>query len=154
MPVLRKQILIHGTAVSIQGYGVLILGPSGSGKSDIALRLMDRGAILISDDSVFLDPDPAAPTLHAPTTIIGKIEVRGVGICDVPNQPQAPLSLCILLDGEPIRYPDPWPMHEMGGIDIPALTLRAFEVSTPIKIEYAIQKIISNAEKSQYHAQQ
>ena len=77
--------MLHGTAISIGGHGVLIMGESGSGKSDLALRLIDRGAILISDDVVFLETRDNAPILTVAPNIVGKIEVRGVGIFDVSH---------------------------------------------------------------------
>jgi serine kinase of HPr protein (carbohydrate metabolism regulator) len=75
-----KPSTIHATCVAIGGQGVLIMGPSGIGKSDLALRLIDRGATLVSDDYTEIELVEGALTGRPPATIAGKIEVRGVGI--------------------------------------------------------------------------
>ena len=72
--------ILHATAVAIDGQGVLIRGASGSGKSSLALELMARGAILVSDDRTVLSPHPDGVELSAPPAIAGKIEARGIGL--------------------------------------------------------------------------
>ncbi|WP_040850329.1 HPr kinase/phosphorylase, partial [Nitrospirillum viridazoti] len=75
-------IRVHATCVSVGGAGVLLRGASGSGKSDLALRLVDAGALLVADDQVALAADPTATllTATAPERLAGLIEVRGLGI--------------------------------------------------------------------------
>ena len=73
---------LHVSAVAIDGRAVLIGGRSGTGKSDLALRLIDRGAVLISDDYTFVHRVQGQALASAPATIAGKIEVRGVGIVE------------------------------------------------------------------------
>ena len=75
---------VHGTAVSIDGKGLLILGQSGSGKSQLALALITHGAKLISDDQVILINTESEIILSAPKSISGKIEARFVGILKIP----------------------------------------------------------------------
>lgn len=90
---------VHATAVAIDGLGVLIDGASGAGKSTLALQLIALGATLISDDLVLIKPGPEDwPILHHPGPYPGVIEARGVGLVNVPHQPQAPLSLIVDLD--------------------------------------------------------
>lgn len=97
--------LLHATAVSINGYGVLLLGPSAAGKSDLALRLIDRGAMLISDDAVPVVIGASGPELHSARNIEGRLEVRGIGIVSVPHVACAPLRLVIELAESVERSP-------------------------------------------------
>ena len=97
---------VHGTCVAIDGRGVLLLGASGSGKSDLALRLIDRGAVLVSDDQTELSTAHDLLFASAPATIAGLIEVRGIGIVTLPFVAQAPVALAVRL-GEPVeRMPE------------------------------------------------
>ena len=77
---LRAGGLVHASAVAIGRSGVLIIGPSGSGKSSLSLELMALGAVLVSDDQVHLDVNPDCVRLSPPPSIAGQIEARGVGI--------------------------------------------------------------------------
>src|SRR3954453_4538767 len=87
---------IYGTCVALSGLGVLLRGPSGSGKSDLALRLIDAGALLVADDQVLVEPGPGdAPVARAPADLKGFIEVRGIGILPVPVAETAPLALVV-----------------------------------------------------------
>lgn len=75
---------IHATCVQIEGRGVLLIGPSGSGKSDLALRLMDQGAALVADDQVFLSAEEGRLIARTPEAIAGQIEARSLGLLTVP----------------------------------------------------------------------
>lgn len=127
---------VHGTAVVIGGRGVLIVGPSGSGKSDLALRLIDRGAVLVADDQVELAARHGKLWACALATIHGKLEVRGLGILDVEAD-SAAIALVIELDDQPPRIPDE--RHRLlEGIQIPLVALSPFDASAPIKVELAL----------------
>lgn len=128
----------HATAVDIAGNGVLICGPSGSGKSDLALRLIDRGASFISDDQVELVLRRRGIFASAPTAIRGLIEIRGLGITSMPIAGGCFVRLIVELVA-PQEVPRlPKPEHQiLLGEKIPVIRLNAFEVSTPIKIELA-----------------
>lgn len=93
----NPQINLHASAVSVANKGLLILGTSGSGKSELALAMLTHGAKLISDDQVLLTNSPNGITLSAPRSIIGKIEARFIGILNVPST-TTQLSLVIDLD--------------------------------------------------------
>jgi serine kinase of HPr protein (carbohydrate metabolism regulator) len=136
--------MVHATAIAIDGRGVLLIGASGSGKSDLALRLIDRGATLISDDIVMVDVTTALPTLHAAPNIQSKIEVRGVGIFAVPSVDGIALRLIVDLDAMPERLPSE-PIYPLFGFDIPRIDLVAFEASAPLKIEYALRSRVDAA---------
>ena len=95
--------LTHATGILFEGKGVLIMGPSGSGKSDLALRLMAQGAELIGDDYVEVSRQKDGRLIMTvPATIAGKMEVRNVGILEVAFRPTAEidLALCLVTDDE------------------------------------------------------
>jgi HPr kinase/phosphorylase len=128
-------IVLHATCVSLDGKGVLLLGEPGSGKSDLALRLIDGGAMLVADDQVLVRL--AEGRLHAspPRTLEGLLEARGVGIIKLPNAPEAPLGLAVRLvaRGKVERLPEP-DFFDCLGIRLPLLSLHAFDDSTGAKI--------------------
>ena len=132
---------LHASCVSIGGRGVLIEGRSGSGKSDLALRLIDRGALLVSDDQVIVRRDGAQALATPPETIAGKLEVRGVGIVTLPIERDVPVSLLVtLVDGGVERMPD-GNTRNVAGIDLPRLSIRPFEASAAAKIVVALDHL-------------
>ncbi len=131
--------IIHATCVATDAGGVLLLGPSGSGKSDLALRLIDRGAKLISDDQVAVRCEDGKLFASATGAMFGKLEVRGVGICDVPAQRETLVMLIVRLGDEGERLPDT-PTETLEGIPLPLLTLAPHRASAPIKIELALSQ--------------
>ena len=84
---------LHASAVALDGRAVLISGPSGSGKSDLALRLLDRGFTLVSDDRTIVRKVGSKLVASAPDTIKGKLEIRGVGIVDMDTVTDVPVAL-------------------------------------------------------------
>lgn len=142
--------MIHGTAISIGGHAVLIMGESGSGKSDLALRLIDRGAILISDDVVFLETHDNAPMLTVAPNIAGKIEVRGVGIFDVDFTASAPLRLVIEFVDVPDRLPEDIARTSIGDYVVPVSKLNPFEQSSAIKVEYALRAVLDSGARPEF----
>ena len=92
-----SSIIVHASAVSFSGKGILILGASGSGKSKLALALISCGAILIADDQVILNYNKNEIVLSAPKAIRGKIEARNIGILEVSST-KAQLCLVVSLD--------------------------------------------------------
>jgi serine kinase of HPr protein (carbohydrate metabolism regulator) len=132
---------LHATTVSVRGRAVLIEGVSGAGKTDLALRLIDRGAALVSDDYSIVRRLGASVVATAPATIAGKIEVRGVGIIEMPHATEAPVALIVTL-GEPAsRLPEPGLARQILGIEIPLLALDGHEASAPIKVELALSRM-------------
>lgn len=132
----------HATAVAINGHGLIICGPSGSGKSDLALRLIDRGAILVSDDIVELSIRDKAIQMDSPAPIRGKIELRSLGIVEMPYVREIPLCLKIDLFAEPERFPADSQIETIMGQPIRRIALCAFEQSAPIKVEMALMQLI------------
>jgi serine kinase of HPr protein (carbohydrate metabolism regulator) len=131
--------LIHASCVAIGGRAVLIAGASGSGKSDLALRLIDRGAVLVSDDQVELRAEGGSLLAAAPVTIAGKMEVRGIGIVAMAYASPMPVALLIDLDTSPERMPEPR-TRELCGIPVPVVALAPSEASAPVKAELALRE--------------
>lgn len=132
---------IHASCVAIGGRAVLIEGRSGEGKSDLALRLIDRGAMLVSDDQTICQRQNAGLIASPPPTIAGKIEVRGVGIVEMPHVAQVPVDLLIVILDAPPRFPEDSRTRRVAGIDVPVLALAALEPSAPIKVELALKRL-------------
>ena len=132
--------MIHATTVAKDGRGVVIAGRSGSGKSDLALRLIDRGFVLVSDDQTLISKADGKLVASAPGTIRGKIEVRGIGILDVDFADRAAVSLWVTLTNEIKRLPE-GETHMILGLAVPEISLDAMTASAPIKIELALGMI-------------
>jgi serine kinase of HPr protein (carbohydrate metabolism regulator) len=131
---------IHATCVAIEGRAVLIMGASGSGKSDLALRLIDRGAVLVSDDYTVLTASGARLHAAPPTNIAGLLEIRHIGIVNMDYAIDVPIALAIALDEKPERMPDHPAMLEFLGLSVPCVTLAGLEASAPIKAEIALKR--------------
>lgn len=129
---------IHASCVEIDGRGVLLAGRSGSGKSDLALRLIDRGARLVSDDYTELRAEDGRLIGSAPEKISGMIEMRGIGIVPLASVPEAPVALHVRVDEPAERLPEPGVL-EIEGVSLPSLSLPALEASAPIKVEQALR---------------
>lgn len=130
---------LHATSVAIDGRAVLLEGVSGTGKSDLALRLIDRGATLISDDQTLLVRQGDALVARAPATMRGQIEVRGLGIVTLPYVDAVPVALIVRLGVEPMRMPERR-QRRLAGIVVREIAFEAFHASTPIKIEWALRQ--------------
>lgn len=131
---------IHASCVAIGDAGVLIEGPSGSGKSDLALRLIDRGAILVSDDYTDLFRNDGRLTARAPATIAGQIEVRAIGIETLPHRHEVDVALVVRASATPPRMPpDALSVDHAGGV-VPMIELALLEPSAPIKVERALAR--------------
>jgi serine kinase of HPr protein (carbohydrate metabolism regulator) len=129
---------IHASCVAIGGRGVLIAGASGRGKSDLALRLIDRGARLVSDDYTLLRVEGGRLVASAPCNIAGKIEVRGVGIAEMEALDEAPVCLFVNLDRQAERLPEAQAVALLRQ-NVPSLGLDALEGSAAIKVEMALR---------------
>jgi len=135
-----NQPQVHGTALMIGDQGVLLRGPSGAGKSDLALRLIDGGAILVADDRVNLTPAEDAIIMSAPTNLMGKLEIRGLGIVQIVCAPSAPLALvCDLVPTAQIdRFPDV-PSKTVLDQMVPVIEIDSQTQSAAAKVRYALK---------------
>lgn len=131
--------LIHASCVSIGGKGVLIRGTSGSGKSDLALRLIDYGARLVGDDYVELNAKGGALIATAPKELAGKIEARGLGILELPFTSSARIHLIVRLmpRNEIPRMPEDHMTHLMD-VPLPYIMVDPQDASATAKIRLAL----------------
>lgn len=131
--------LANVTAVAIAGRGLLIAGTPGSGKTSLALELIDRGAQLIGDDAVDVDQRDGILQACPPANTRGMIEVRNVGIIEL--QPVcAPVALMLELDEGAARFPLSVPTRRIAGSDIPVLPFRPGGPVQGLRAEYALDK--------------
>lgn len=141
--------LVHGTAIALGEKAALIRGPSGSGKSDLALRCIampplahiPHRAELVADDQVRLTLNGGLVETSAPPTIAGKMEVRGLGILAFPYRAAARLTLVVDLvpAADVPRYPFDATSAYYLGVEVPLLRLAAFESSSTVKLILALE---------------
>lgn len=129
---------LHASCVVKDGRAVLISGRSGSGKSDLALRLIDRGGSLVSDDYTIVRRVNGRLIASAPGNIAGKMEVRGIGIVKVPAVSEAPVCLMVDLGREVERMPQSNESVMVAGVRLPSVALNGLEASAPVKVEVAL----------------
>lgn len=120
---------VHASCVAIGSHGVLLLGKTGSGKSDLALRLIEQGAVLVADDRTILFVENGMLKARAPSTITGLLEVRGVGIVKFRCRKTVGVALAVRLGREGARLPIP----------------RLFLPPQPLKPKYPVAEILLNA---------
>lgn len=131
---------IHASCVAIGDVAVLIEGKSGAGKSDLALRLIDRGARLVSDDYTILVRRKGALYAQAPANLAGKMEVRGIGIVEMDHVEDVPVSLIVAIEEEPPRMPPDERRRRFAGVELREIALPSLEPSSAIKVELALKQ--------------
>jgi HPr kinase/phosphorylase len=131
---------LHATCVSLGGKGVLIMGDSGSGKSDLALRLIDRGALLVADDQTSITLQRKQLIASPADTLEGLIEARGVGIFQLEYIERVPVVLVVRLVAASAveRLPEDQ-FFDCLGVRLPVVSLHAFHSSTEAKIRLFLQ---------------
>ena len=132
---------LHASCVARNGRAILISGRSGSGKSDLALRLIDRGAQLVSDDYTIVRRVNGRLLAKAPVNIDGKIEIRGVGIVKMETATDVPVCLMVDLNSNVERMPAQGEARWVAGIQIPTIAVNALEASAPVKVEVALDHV-------------
>lgn len=132
---------LHASTVALDGRAVLICGPSGSGKSDLALRLLDRGFTLVSDDQTIVRKDGDKLLASAPPTIQGKLEIRGVGIVEMETVADVPLALCVELTSDIQRLPDDSRERLVLDVQVPLISVDAMTASAPSKVALALDRL-------------
>jgi serine kinase of HPr protein (carbohydrate metabolism regulator) len=132
---------VHASTVAKDGRAVLISGPSGSGKSDLALRLLDRGFTLVSDDQTIVKKDGDRLLASAPPTIAGKLEVRGIGMVEMERVENVPVALFVELTSDIQRLPDDSRERPILGIGVPLISIDAMTASAPAKVALALDRM-------------
>jgi len=153
---MHEEALIHGTCLAIGDEGVLLVGKPGSGKSDLALRLIDqagaglsgreRTAQLVADDQVVIRRSAGALLASAPASLKGKLEIRGLGIAELAVAAEARLRLSVRLTpaAEIERLPDLGSARmEILGISLPLILLDPWNASAPARLRAALDQFIS-----------
>lgn len=126
---------IQAMCVAVKGRGVLIECREGNARVDLALRMIDRGAVLVADAQTVCLRQSKRLLASAPAGAGGRIEVRGLGIVEMPHAERVPVELLIvLLDADP-RFPEDKRTRSIAGVDIPVLALAATDLAAPIKAE-------------------
>jgi len=139
---------LHATAIAIDEQGILLRGPSGAGKSDLALRLIEQGAQLISDDRVELMKKGTDLIAYAPQTIEGLLEVRNLGILKFHNVGATPIRLVVDLVSPQDLERHPEAQHvSLEGIELPLLRLAPFEVSATAKVGLGLALHLGHLER-------
>ncbi len=134
---------LHGTCVAVEGRGALFRGAPGAGKSDLALRLLERGGKLVADDQVIIEDGGEGLLARAAPRLQGKLEVRGIGILDVAFVEAVPLlALFDLCAPEDVaRLPEPVWEELLPGRKIRAFRLAPFEASAPDKVRLTLSAL-------------
>jgi HPr kinase/phosphorylase len=126
---------VRGTCVAVDGTGVLLRGRSGTGKSDLALRLIDAGAALVADDYTLVAVENGRPMATAPPELRGLLEVRGIGIVRLPAAEQAFLHVVIeLSDPATIERMPAQENVRISGVTLPLFRIPAGQASSAAKV--------------------
>lgn len=131
-------VLANVTAVAVAGRVLLIEGPPGSGKSALALALIDRGAILVGDDAVSVTRDRDTLLAAPPPNTCGLIDIRNVGIAELPVT-EGPVALLLTLDPAAPRFPMDIGVRDIEDIAIPVLPFAPGDAVQALRAEYALE---------------
>jgi serine kinase of HPr protein (carbohydrate metabolism regulator) len=132
---------VHATAVARDGRALLITGPSGAGKSDLALRLLDRGFTIVSDDRTIVSRAGDRLIASAHEQIRGKMDVRGLGIVEMETAGDVPVALIVELTSEIERIPDGNRERQILGLSLPVVSIDAMTASAALKAAMALDRI-------------
>ena len=132
---------LHASTVALDGRAVVISGPSGSGKSDLALRLLDCGFTLVSDDQTIVRSSGERLIASAPPTIKGKLEIRGIGIVAMEQVDNVPVAMLVELTSDIQRLPDDSRERPILGIPLPLVSIDPMTASAASKVAVALDRL-------------
>lgn len=130
----------QASCVAIAGRGVLIEGAPGTGKSSLALALIDRGAVLVGDDGVALERDGLRLLASPVPAIAGLLEVRNLGLVTMPTASAVPVALVIALDAEAPRFVETPEMTTRCGATLPLVRLWPGSPVLALRAELALRR--------------
>ena len=139
-------MIVHAGCVARQHRGewagVLITGRSGHGKSDLTLRLMQRGWRLVGDDRVTLWASGDRLYARGPEPLAGLVEARGLGVCAVARRELAVVRLVVACadPASAIERMADRDYETLQGIPVERVTLHALEASAPAKVQLALAR--------------
>jgi HPr kinase/phosphorylase len=137
-----RSMQIHASCAARDGVGVLLLGRAGAGKSDLVLRLIDRGFVLVADDRVEIADGMAA----APSALAGLLELRGIGILRLPFLARARLALAVRLGVPEARLPRPAHHAVPGNAHLPLVTIDPAGASAAQRVAVALDCVLGRAD--------
>lgn len=135
-----SQLIFNATFVAVEGRALAIEGPVGSGKSSLALALIDRGAQLIGDDGALLERVEDQLLVSPPSTTSGLIEIRGVGLVTLRTATAAPLALILTLGRIGERLPERLETRDILGCAIPVLPFEPGSIAPGPRAEWALRQ--------------
>jgi serine kinase of HPr protein (carbohydrate metabolism regulator) len=133
-------VLHQASCVVIAERAILIEGPPGSGKSSLALALIDRGAMLVGDDGVSLTPRAGELYASPPPNIAGLLEVRNLGLLQFPTVRDVRVALVVQLDRQAPRFIEVAERAERAGVTLPLIRLWPSETAPARKAELALDR--------------
>jgi HPr kinase/phosphorylase len=135
------RVTLHGTVVALGEEGVLLLGKPGAGKSDLALRLIDEGGLLVADDQVRMARRGESLIASAPPALAGRLEIRGIGIVRAAAKPEAALAVVVQLETEALieRLPDE-ETHDILGVRLPLYHIDPVAASATARVRMALRE--------------
>ena len=136
----RGEIIFAASCIAIGDVALAIEGAPGSGKSSLALALIDRGAVLIGDDAVRLTRGGDHLLASPPPNIEGLLEVRGVGLFEMPLSAPRPLALVLSLGAEGERLPEAAQSREILGVRVPCLAFDPGSIAPAPRAEMALAR--------------
>ena len=136
---MNERILANVSCVAIDGRAIIIEGPPGSGKTSLALALIDRGAALVGDDGITLFVEGDALLAAPPPNTAGMLEVRNVGLIERPTG-EAAVALILSLDPDAPRYPQDVAVRQLGGHSVPVLPFATGDAIQALRAETALEK--------------
>lgn len=129
---------IQAACVAVNGRAVLIETRSDEARTDLALRMIDRNAVLVADDCAVCVRQDGVLLASAPAASRGRMRVQGLGVVELSYAERVPVDLLVVILDSPPLFPEDQRKRRIAGIDVPVLALSALDLAAPIKAELAV----------------